>query len=435
VSQDVIAAPTVAIDGPSGSGKSTVARELARRHGWRWVDTGAMYRALTWWVLDQGIDPADTAAVAAAADRLPLVLGTDPDRPRVEVGGQDITEAIRSDSVTAAVSTVSAIPAVRAAFVARQRHLAGAGGVVMEGRDIGTTVLPGATLKIFLTAGAEQRAARRAREHGGDTRAVAAAIGVRDRLDSSRAASPLRRAADAVLIDSSHLGVADVVGQAEARLARECSVLAEVTTGEGRVLRAVRRVARLVVHAVLRVRLVGVERIPSGAVLLAGNHTGFLDGPLVYVVLDRPAMFLAKAELFSGIWARVLRAVRQVPVARGTPDRHALRSAVTMLKAGGVVAMFPEGTRGEGKLETIQDGVGYIAARTGCPVVPVVCRGTAEALPKGKFLPKWRTPVEVVFGEPFTVISSTPLRRADIRRAAEQIADELRSLVVRTGPS
>ena len=152
----------VAIDGPSGSGKSTVARGVARILGLRYLDTGAMYRALTWWVIEQGVDPADESSVLAAATTFDLDMSTDPVAQQVVlVSGHDVTRAIRSAAVTQQVSAVSAVAEVRRQLVARQRVIIGAGGIVVEGRDIGTTVCPAAPVKIFLTAATEARAVRR----------------------------------------------------------------------------------------------------------------------------------------------------------------------------------------------------------------------------------------------------------------------------------
>jgi 1-acyl-sn-glycerol-3-phosphate acyltransferase len=174
-------------------------------------------------------------------------------------------------------------------------------------------------------------------------------------------------------------------------------------------------------------RVVGAEHLPrSGPVLVAGNHTGFLDGPIVFMMLPRPSMFLVKSELYSGPWAKVLAFARQIPVRRGAPDRTALGRALDVLAAGGVLGVFPEGTRGEGRLENIQHGIGYLALRAGCPVVPVVCRGTAEALPKGKVLPRLRAPVDVIFGPVFEIeVHGDPRSRTAIAEAAEQVRRHL----------
>lgn len=209
----------IAVDGPSGSGKSTVARGVARALGLRYLDTGAMYRAVTWAVLQRGMDPADADAVGDLAATLELEMGTDPAAPRVAVEGADASGAVRSEAVTAMVSTVSAVPAVRTAMVRRQQELIGAGRIVVEGRDIGTTVAPEATLKIFLTADPAARARRRGLEIAGADLDAAALDRTRDDLlrrdaaDSGRAASPLTQAADAVVIDSTDLDADGVVAR------------------------------------------------------------------------------------------------------------------------------------------------------------------------------------------------------------------------------
>ncbi len=210
----------VAMDGPSGTGKSSVSRLLASRLGASYLDTGAMYRAATVWVLSQGLDSTDVDAVTAAVASLPLEIGTDPTAERVAVAGEDVTGPIRGGEVTAAVSAVSAVPAVREKLVAMQREIAmRSDRVVVEGRDIGTVVLPDADLKIYLTASAETRAARRndqnvADGRGDDYAGVLADVQRRDLADSTRALSPLRPADDAVTVDTSDLtkdGVIDAL--------------------------------------------------------------------------------------------------------------------------------------------------------------------------------------------------------------------------------
>jgi 1-acyl-sn-glycerol-3-phosphate acyltransferase len=178
---------------------------------------------------------------------------------------------------------------------------------------------------------------------------------------------------------------------------------------------------------IFRIEMRGLEHLPvSGPVLIAGNHTGFLDGPLVMILLPRPSTFLVKSELYDGPFRRVLVFARQIPVRRGLPDRTALGRALDVLARSGVLAMFPEGTRGEGRLESVQHGIGYLALRAGCPVVPVVCTGTADALPKGKAMPRWRTPISIVFGPAFTVaVEGNPRARSTVAAAAEQIRVQL----------
>jgi cytidylate kinase len=217
----------VAVDGPSGSGKSTVSRRLASALHARYLDTGAMYRALTWAVLDSGVLPEDSSGVIKVLGSARIEITTDPLAPTVSVDGRRVDAEIRSAGVTAAVSAVSAVPAVRAALVAQQRTIIGDGGIVVEGRDIGTVVAPDADLKVFLTASAEARAARRSAElPGADVAATHADLQRRDGLDSSRAASPLAQADDAIALDSTALGIDDVVSRLLGLLD------AEVTAGQ-----------------------------------------------------------------------------------------------------------------------------------------------------------------------------------------------------------
>lgn len=210
------AALTIAIDGPSGSGKSSVARAVAQRLGIGYLDTGAMYRALTWWCVQRGLDLEDRAAVAGAADDLPLELGTDPARPAVAVDGTDVTAAIRTSQVSTAVSKVATNPQVRATLQQRQRAemariAAETGGVVAEGRDITTVVAPDARVRILLTASEEARLRRRSTElHGtADAAAVEATrdqVVRRDRDDST--VSDFTDAAEGVVVvDTSDLSL------------------------------------------------------------------------------------------------------------------------------------------------------------------------------------------------------------------------------------
>ena len=214
----------VAIDGPAGSGKSTVARALAERCGLTYLDTGAMYRTIARECLRLGVDPEDAEAVAEVG-RTTLVEFADNGKT-VFANGVDVTGEIRTPEIDLAVSPVSANPAVRDAMTARQRELGGSGDVVLEGRDIGTVVFPNADVKVFLTASDEERARRRVaqnKERGvglTDFDAVLADIIRRDQVDSSRAASPLRAADDAVLVDSTDMTMDEVIDKI-CTLARE----------------------------------------------------------------------------------------------------------------------------------------------------------------------------------------------------------------------
>jgi len=202
----------VAVDGPSGSGKSTVSRKLAAALDAAYLDTGAMYRAVTWAVLRAGVDPDDAEGVAKIASEAALECGTDPDAPYIRVNGVAVDAPIRGPEVTRSVSAVAAVPTVRRVLVSRQREIiAAACRIVVEGRDIGSVVAPDADLKVFLTATPEERARRRSEQDATDHAATAADLARRDKLDASRAADPLRRAPDAVELDTTNLDIDSVV--------------------------------------------------------------------------------------------------------------------------------------------------------------------------------------------------------------------------------
>ena len=206
--------PIVSIDGPSGAGKGTVAREIAAALGYRHIDSGAMYRAVGWKALREGVPLDDEAAVAELTARSRIEV----ESARVAVDAVDVTRAIRTPEIDRAAAAVARLPSVRALLVDRQRQLGAAGGVVMEGRDIGTVVFPNATVKIYLDASPDERARRRAVDpaHSGGPAAladVATLLTERDRLDSTRPASPLYAAPDAIVIDTTTKPVAEVVAE------------------------------------------------------------------------------------------------------------------------------------------------------------------------------------------------------------------------------
>jgi cytidylate kinase len=210
----------IAIDGPAGAGKSTVARAVAHRLGFEFLDTGAMYRAVALAALERGIDLEDSVALTALVDEVAIDLQGDV----VTLNGRDVSQVIRGPDVTAAVSKVAAVEGVRTAMAALQRARADAGSVVIEGRDIGSAVVPAADIKIFLTASVEERARRRAHQLGLATdgtslRELARTIGDRDRADAERKASPMVMANDAVEVDSTGKSIDEIVDEI-ARAAR-----------------------------------------------------------------------------------------------------------------------------------------------------------------------------------------------------------------------
>lgn len=205
----------IAIDGPSGSGKSSVARAVATELGLDYLDTGSMYRAMTWFLQDLGVDSSDSNLVAKSARAEVIQPSIDPSEPGIRVSGKDVSDAIRGPEVTREVSAVSAVPEVRELMVTLQRQLAADSktGIVVEGRDICSVVLPDAPVKLFITADPEARANRRAKENNEDVLATKTELAKRDLADSTREVSPLEIAEGARVIDTTHLELNDVISQ------------------------------------------------------------------------------------------------------------------------------------------------------------------------------------------------------------------------------
>ena len=416
---------TIAIDGPGGAGKSTLARNLAAALGLDWLDTGAMYRAVALLSLRRGVDSADAAALGALAASMQLEVGT-----AVRLDGEDVTGAIRSTAVDGIVSKVAAHPEVRRQLVERQRAwVAARRGGIVEGRDITSVVLPDADVRIYLTAGGDERASRRAVERGdADPSAVRASIAARDALDSTRPASPLVVADGAVVLDSTGRSPADVLeealglvraagalaGPAPAPPARSSPAPPAPRSAAGRVVRPPSP-AELRFYAVCRAitvgaserfhpgPVVGAERLPaSGAYVLAPVHRTNLDWLTVARVTRRRLRYLVKDEVWrrSKLAGRLIEALGAFPVDRSAPDREALAKALEVLAAGEPLVIFPEGTRRSGPtVDDVRDGAAYLALRSGAPIYPVGLGGMEASMPRGARLPRPRR-VVVVVGEP-----------------------------------
>lgn len=447
----------IAVDGPSGSGKSTVASRVANALGWQHLDTGSMYRAVTALVIEAGIDPADEVGTSALLTTITLEPSLNG-AGTVTVGERSLGRELRSEAVTNAVSAVSAQRAVRDALVAAQRDIAGAAtGLVMEGRDIGTVVMPQAPLKVYLTASEEIRAARRAGQAGParSTAEVRADQARRDAADSSRPISPLAAATDAIYLDTSALTADQVVAKVLDEWSTvEASATAltptasqpapappapapRVRTDTRRsgaakdfpayspmLVNALRPPSRWLFRAIWKIEVSGREHIPTaGPVLIVGNHAGALDGPFVVAFTKRQVRILAKIELYKGRLGWFLSRVGQIPVDRGRPDRVALHNAIDVLSGGGVLGIFPEGTRGgTGDVRDVRGGAAYLALHASCTIIPVVCTGTSEAFPKGAKRLNRRVPIFIDFGAPIDIhVDGDPRARSSVATATAQI--------------
>lgn len=406
----------VTIDGPAGSGKSTTASLLARRLGLVYLDTGAMYRAVTLAALERGIDPGDGEAAGRLAASVSIELETSGSSAVVRLDGRDVSREIRSPAVAAAVSPVSAHPSVRRAMVRLQRRIGGEGGIVAEGRDTGSVVFPHADLRVFLVADVEARARRRQAQQRAlgideSLEAIRENIRARDAIDSGRAASPLLRPAGAFVVDTSGISIEEQVALVEAAARAEAGRLAAIALAPGERnpfarapawYRVSRAAVRLVFRVLFGLRVEGVERLRwRENFIFASNHVSYADPPVVGCALDREVWFLAKKELFRNrAFAALIRAYHAIPVDRVEIERSTLKAVFAILRAERSLLMFPEGTRSRtGELREIKPGLGFISISAGASVVPVHVAGTNRL---GRCLLR-REPLRVRIGRPIRV--------------------------------
>jgi len=406
----------IAIDGPSASGKSTVSRKVAGRLGYVHVDSGAIYRALTWQIIRSGLAGASPEEIARHLPSVTMRFFVEEGAVRFTLNEVDPGPAIRSLEVQEQVSAIAAMPAVRSWVGKRLRSLTQFGNLVVEGRDIGTMVFPEASFKFYIDADPEERARRRYREQQDqstgqtDPAEVKRALLQRDTYDRSRATAPLAMAPGARRIDTTHLTIEDVVAR----------ILAIIRASpEHRMIKAVKRdgfipfvyhTSRVFFLCYLwlfhRYRTHNIKYVPrEGGCIVVSNHASFLDPIAVCCnIWQRHIYFLARNTLFKQ--SRFMKwwaiSVGTLPIDRTRGDIHALKGAINLVRQGNVLCLFPEGTRTrDGHLQPVKAGVGFLIEMAGVPVVPAYVSGTFEAFPRDARRIKPRK-INTYFGRPVT---------------------------------
>ena len=417
----------IAIDGPGGAGKSSVAKLVAKELGIIYVDTGALYRSIGLYMLDNGIAIEDTAAVIAALPHLDIRLRF-TDRQILLLNGTDVGDRIRTPEVSMAASAVSAIPEVRTFLLDTQRRIAKKNSVIMDGRDIGTVILPDADLKVFLFASPEARAMRRYKElcaKGIETtlEEVLDEMNRRDKNDSTRNVAPCVPAADAVMLDNSDMTLEET--------AKRIRTLLSMTLETKKTRRTYMRYYRLLapfLRFFFRVHVSGKENIPKeGSLLVCSNHIGARDVVLIGASCPRQLRFIAKKELFSvPVVGAIIRALGAIRLDRGGADVGAIRKSVELVRSGEAVMIFPQGHRhpGVNPADTQpKNGAALITHHAQCSVLPV-CIKTK----KFKYAPFRR--VDVIFGKPipYEAFSFENEEGSRYREASEQIFGHILAL-------
>lgn len=364
----------IAIDGPGGAGKSSLAKAVAKRLEIIYVDTGALYRTVGYYMLNHGIDPTDAPSVAGELGKFTLELTYVDGEQVILLDGVNVKDAIRTPEMSMAASHVSAIKEVREFLLNTQRDIAKKNSVIMDGRDIGTVILPDAEVKIFLTASPEARAKRRYNELIAKGKEVSyeqvyTEMVERDKNDSTRDIAPCVPAEDAIMLDNSDLNAEETV---EAVI----KIVKGAKKKRNRFYFGLRRVVGPFIRFFSRVKVHGKENIPKeGGYLLCANHIAVRDVLLIYSTCHREIKFIAKKELFSvPIVGSAIKALGAVKLDRGGTDVAAMRKSVDLLNEGEIVAIFPQGHRYpavDPGTTPIKSGAGMIAYRSGCDVIPV----------------------------------------------------------------
>ncbi|MBQ8623414.1 MAG: (d)CMP kinase [Oscillospiraceae bacterium] len=398
-----------ALDGPSGAGKSTVAKAVAKELGFVYVDTGALYRAIGLYAARQGACTTSAQEVVPLLSDINVELKYNEGTQIVLLNGEDVSKAIRVNEISMAASNVSAIPEVRSFLLDLQRDIAAKNDIIMDGRDIGTVILPNADVKVFMTASAEERADRRYKElieKGQDVTydEILNDINQRDYNDSHRATAPLKKADDAIELDTSNMSIDEVV-EAISNIIKEKTVkpvapveMKKVKWTLGLVLYAiVRFIVAIPVYICFNIKIEGKENIPhAGGMVVASNHRTWFDPIMIGMCIIKPGAYMAKEELFKNKLLGVLLKILQAfPVSRGSADRAPLDKAVDYVDRGFNLVLFPEGTRSkDGSLGKPKSGVAYVASISGAPVCPV------GILFEGKL--RFRSKITIRFGAPIS---------------------------------
>ena len=419
----------IAIDGPAGTGKSTVAKGVAKKLGFTYFDTGAMYRTAAWWLNQQGIDLEDGDAVSREITKFVYDIKTTPDGGKKYFAGNiDVTADIRTPEISSFASKIAVYPEVRKGLVKIQRAYAHSVDAVCEGRDMGTVVFPQAEVKIYLMASPDTRAERRYREllmkfpDASNTFSFEQVLGdvkQRDHQDMTREISPLKAAPDAVVIDTSELTATQVIEQIVS-IARSKKKWVPMRFSYGFVL----NLARLYLKLFFRLKIYGVDHFKPGSAIIASNHASNLDPPVVSASCPEEVHFLAKDSLFKApLFGKLIRHLNAHPVSREASDIATFKLIIGLLKSGHKVILFPEGSRTkDGELQPIERGLPFLMMKAHCRIQPVYVQGTWAAWPPGRALPRLFGKITCVFGSP---IEWEEFEYLDKREAEHRITERM----------
>lgn len=389
----------VAIDGPAGTGKGTMTQLISKRFGFVNIDTGATYRCVTLELLNKEIELTQIDKIKEVLDTIEIEINVVKGKQQVLLNGEDVTEEIRSKRVTQMVSQVSAIKEVRDKLTDIQRKMAQGKECIMEGRDIGTVVFPNADIKIYLDADVQERAKRRYKENkmkkiDMSYEEVLESIKFRDKNDREKEFGALKVAENAIVVDTTNM----TINQVEKKLVeiidekyKKIKKLKKVysITPETKTKKILRTIIKetlgFLFRIVFRVKENGKENIPEeGACIICANHITVMDPVGVVLLNKRKVVFVAKIELFKNSFVNYLAHIFDIiPVRRGRQDIESMKRCMKVVNTGGVLGIFPEGTRkGMEKQSKVKNGAAFMAIRTNTPVIPVGIKGDFKPFSK-----------------------------------------------------
>ncbi len=397
----------ITIDGPSGTGKSTVAKGLAKRLGFSFFDTGAMYRSVAWHLLQNQVDVQDESQLCNALDTFLFHITTDKGEKKYFVGEKEVTKEIRAPNISEYSSKVAAIASIRKKIVDIQREFAENRDSVFEGRDMGSVVFPKADLKIYLNAKPEIRAQRRyidllnkfpEKKENLDKEKISEDIEKRDKFDSTREISPLVKQEDMVEIDTSNQSADEVIEEILKHLSK-------LTWKMKPFYHFIISIVRPFFKIFYRLKVYGTEHFPKGAAIVAPNHVSFFDPPVVGVTSPDEVHFMAKGSLFRfPIFGWLIRKLNSHPISKGAKDAVVVKEIYKLLMEGKKVLLFPEGSRSfDGKLALLQPGVAFLAYKAKCSIIPVYLDGTFDVWSRKRKFPKLFGKITCVYGHPIRI--------------------------------
>ncbi|NGX56850.1 MAG: Cytidylate kinase [Candidatus Anoxychlamydiales bacterium] len=393
----------ITIDGPAGTGKSTIAKKLSEKLKFSYFDTGALYRSVTYALIKNKIDFEDTQKVSDfLKNDFIYEIKTINEKKYYFVNAEDVTQIIRSNYITENVSKVSSKKYVREKLLSKQRKYAEKNDVVCEGRDIGTVVFSNADVKIYLTAKASIRADRRFKQliekHPQDIGTLNKSqiledIKKRDDQDSNRTISPLKKAKDAYLVDTSNLSIDQVVK----KIIKIINKSKKMKFG----YRFIKVLSKVILKVFYRFKVYGLENFTKKAAIITSNHVSYLDPPILTAAIKEELHFLARSSLFKvPFFKTILRNLNTHPISFNESNLQTFKTIDRILKRGKKIVIFPEGRRSEeGNISPLLNGVAFLVNLTKTDIIPVYIHGAFEVWGRNRKFPKLFGKISCVFGK------------------------------------